>query len=50
MPGVRYSVLWLAAGQLACAVIALVLWLIGSAVYRAREHGEVNAWEAVPLE
>jgi DHA1 family bicyclomycin/chloramphenicol resistance-like MFS transporter len=49
-PFLSHSVLWLAAGQLACAVIALVLWLIGSAVHRAREHGEVNAWEAVPLE
>jgi DHA1 family bicyclomycin/chloramphenicol resistance-like MFS transporter len=49
-PFLSHDVLWLAAGQLACAVIALAFWLIGAAYHRSRERGEVNAWEAVPLE
>ena len=49
-PFLSHSVLWLAAGQLACGVIALTLWLIGRAVHRSSEQGEVNAWETVPLE
>ena len=49
-PFLSHSVLWLAAGQLACAVIALTLWVIGGAYHRSRERGEVNAWESVPLE
>lgn len=49
-PFLSHSVLWLAAGQLVCAVIALTLWLIGGVYHRSRERGEVNAWESVPLE
>jgi hypothetical protein len=43
-------VVWLAAGQLGCAVIALGLWTIGGAYHSARKHAEANAWEAGPLE
>ncbi|HYH40423.1 MAG TPA: multidrug effflux MFS transporter [Burkholderiales bacterium] len=49
-PFLSHSVLWLAAGQLACAVIALTLWLIGRLYHQAQQGGEVNAWETVPLE
>ena len=44
------SVLWLAAGQLVCSVIALTLWWVGGAYRAAQKRGEVNAWETVPLE
>lgn len=49
-PSLSHTPLWLAVGQLVCAVIALTLWLIGGAYHRARERGKVNAWETVPLE
>jgi DHA1 family bicyclomycin/chloramphenicol resistance-like MFS transporter len=49
-PFLSHSVLWLAAGQLACALIALVLWFAGRAYHHAREEGKVNAWETVPLD
>lgn len=48
-PFLSQSVLWLAAGQLACATIGLVLWL-GGRYYHYRRvvpATEVNAWEAV---
>lgn len=49
-PFLSHDALWLATGQLACAVISLTLWLIGRAVHRSRERGQVNAWETVPVE
>lgn len=48
-PFLSQSVLWLAAGQLACATIGLSLWL-GGRYYHYRRvvpATEVNAWEAV---
>lgn len=48
-PFLVHSVLWLALGQLACAVIGLILWL-GGRYYHYRRvvpATEVNAWEAV---
>ncbi|MGZ5232983.1 MAG: Bcr/CflA family drug resistance efflux transporter, partial [Burkholderiales bacterium] len=49
-PLVWHHPLWLAGGQLGCVAIALALWLIGRSYHRARYHGEVNAWETVPVE
>jgi DHA1 family bicyclomycin/chloramphenicol resistance-like MFS transporter len=49
-PFLSNDALWLAAGQLGCAVISLTLWLIGRAVHQSRTRGEVNAWETVPVE
>jgi DHA1 family bicyclomycin/chloramphenicol resistance-like MFS transporter len=49
-PFLSHDPLWLAAGQLACVSIALTLWLIGRSVHRTQQHGEVNAWETVPVE
>ena len=49
-PSLSHNVVWLAAGQLGCAVIALGLWTIGGAYHSARKHAEANAWEAGPLE
>lgn len=46
------SVLWLALGQLACAVIGLLLWL-GGRYYHYRRMvppEEVNAWETIEIE
>jgi DHA1 family bicyclomycin/chloramphenicol resistance-like MFS transporter len=53
--GVGAPLLWdhpllLAAGQLGCVAIALALWLIGRSYQQSRQHGEVNAWETVPVE
>jgi DHA1 family bicyclomycin/chloramphenicol resistance-like MFS transporter len=48
-PVLMHSVLWLAAGQLACAVIGLTLWLGGRYYHYARmvPEKEINAWEAI---
>lgn len=48
-PFLVHSVLWLAAGQLACAVIGLGLWLGGRYYHYARKVPvkEVNVWEAI---
>jgi len=48
-PFLVHSVLWLAAGQLACAVISLVLWLGGRYYHYKRmvPVKDVNAWEAI---
>lgn len=48
-PFLVHSVLWLAAGQLACAVIGLVLWLGGRYYHYARmvPAKDINAWEAI---
>ncbi|MGZ5817636.1 MAG: multidrug effflux MFS transporter [Burkholderiaceae bacterium] len=47
-PFLSYSVLWLAAGQLACGLIGLCMWL-ASRSYRARLNirEKLNAWESV---
>lgn len=46
-PMLSQSVLWLAAGQLACVLIALMLWL-GSRFYRhSHPQRDLNAWETV---
>jgi DHA1 family bicyclomycin/chloramphenicol resistance-like MFS transporter len=44
------SVIWLAAGQLGCAVIGLLLWLTGRSYYAAQTRREANAWETIPVE
>ncbi|HYD94169.1 MAG TPA: multidrug effflux MFS transporter [Noviherbaspirillum sp.] len=44
------AVLWLAAGQLACAVIGFLLWLAGWSYHRLLHRREMNAWETVPIE
>jgi DHA1 family bicyclomycin/chloramphenicol resistance-like MFS transporter len=44
------AVVWLAAGQLACAVIGLLLWLTGRSYYAAQTRREANAWETIPVE
>jgi len=49
-PALSHNVVWLAAGQLGCAVIALALWTIGGAYHTARKHAEATAFEAGPLE
>lgn len=48
-PFLVHSVLWLAAGQLACAVIGLALWLGGRYYHYARmvPAKDINAWEAI---
>jgi DHA1 family bicyclomycin/chloramphenicol resistance-like MFS transporter len=48
-PFLVHSVLWLAAGQLACAVIGLGLWLGGRYYHYARKVPvkEVNVWESI---
>jgi DHA1 family bicyclomycin/chloramphenicol resistance-like MFS transporter len=45
-PALSHDVRWLAAGQLGCAVISLVLWSIGGTVHRARHDEGVDAWAA----
>ncbi len=45
-PVLSHSVLWLAAGQLACAGIALAMWL-GGRSYRRLSQRRLDAWEAV---
>jgi DHA1 family bicyclomycin/chloramphenicol resistance-like MFS transporter len=49
-PFLSHDALWLAAGQLGCALISVTLWLIGRAVHESRQRGELNAWETVPVE
>ena len=50
-PLLSYDVRWLAAGQLACALAALLLWVAGVSYHEARERrAERNAWESVPVE
>jgi DHA1 family bicyclomycin/chloramphenicol resistance-like MFS transporter len=49
-PSLSHDPRWLAAGQLGCVVVSLTLWLAGRSLHEAREHGEVNAWETVPVE
>ena len=49
-PALSGSVLLLAAGQLACAIIALALWYAGTSYHDARERRRANAWESVPVE
>ena len=49
-PFLWHDPLWLAVGQLGCVAIALTLWLIGRSYHQARQHGEVNAWETVPVD
>jgi DHA1 family bicyclomycin/chloramphenicol resistance-like MFS transporter len=49
-PLLSHDVVWLAAGQLACAVIGLLLWLAGRSYHAARTRRETNAWEAIPVE
>lgn len=49
-PALSPSVLWLAAGQLACALIAFLLWLGGWSYHHALKRKEMNAWETVPIE
>jgi DHA1 family bicyclomycin/chloramphenicol resistance-like MFS transporter len=44
------SVLWLAAGQLVFATIALALWVTGYTYNLAQERRKMNAWETVPTE
>jgi DHA1 family bicyclomycin/chloramphenicol resistance-like MFS transporter len=44
-PALSHSVVWLAAGQLACAVIAFALWIVGGVYHTARKHAEATAWE-----
>jgi DHA1 family bicyclomycin/chloramphenicol resistance-like MFS transporter len=48
-PFLVHSVLWLALGQLACAVIGLFLWLGGRYYHYRRQvpPEDVNAWEAI---
>lgn len=48
-PFLVHSVLWLALGQLGCAVIGLVLWLGGRYYHYKRmvPVKDVNAWEAI---
>jgi DHA1 family bicyclomycin/chloramphenicol resistance-like MFS transporter len=46
-PMLSYDVFTLAAGQLACALIALGLWFAGRSYHYARERRNVNAWETV---
>lgn len=53
-PFLSHSVLWLASGQLAFAVIALIFWLGGRSYHQAQQEAlrkaGVNAWETVPVE
>ena len=50
-PLLSHDVLWLGAGQLACALIALVLWVAGVSYHEAHERrARANAWESVPVE
>jgi DHA1 family bicyclomycin/chloramphenicol resistance-like MFS transporter len=50
-PLLSQDVRWLAAGQLACALAALVLWVAGASYHEARERrAAANAWESVPVE
>jgi len=49
-PFLSHSVLWLAAGQLACVFLALILWLAVRSYSRVRQQTGLNAWETVPLE
>lgn len=46
-PILSQSVLWLAAGQLACVLIALMLWLGGRSYRHAHSRRNLNAREAV---
>jgi DHA1 family bicyclomycin/chloramphenicol resistance-like MFS transporter len=48
-PFLVHSVLWLALGQLACAVIGLFLWLGGRYYHYRRQvkPQDVNVWEAI---
>ncbi|HEY0336882.1 MAG TPA: multidrug effflux MFS transporter [Burkholderiales bacterium] len=53
--GVIAPLLWdhpllLAGGQLGCVAIALALWLIGRSYQQSHQHGEMNAWETVPVD
>jgi DHA1 family bicyclomycin/chloramphenicol resistance-like MFS transporter len=45
-PHLARSVLWLASGQLAFTVIALVLWVGGRSYQRVQARPEANAWKA----
>ena len=49
-PLLSHDVRWLAAGELACAVLGLALWLGGRSYHAARSGAAVNAWETVPVE
>ena len=49
-PLLSHSVVWLAAGQLACAVIGLLLWLSGRSYHASQIRRDANAWEAIPVE
>jgi DHA1 family bicyclomycin/chloramphenicol resistance-like MFS transporter len=49
-PFLSHSVAWLAAGQLACAVIGLLLWLAGTSYHALQVRRAANAWEAIPVE
>lgn len=51
-PALSHDAMWLAAGQLACVVISLALWLMARSYHLARQRAKakVNAWEAAPGE
>lgn len=46
-PFLSHSVLWLAAGQLAFTLTALMLWLGGRSYHQAQIKAGLNAWEVV---
>ena len=49
-PLLSHDVVWLATGQLVCAVLGLLLWLAGRSYHAAQTRRESNAWEAIPVE
>lgn len=50
-PSLSHDPLWLAAGQLGCVAISLLLWVIGARYHERQQRLEsVNAWETVPME
>jgi DHA1 family bicyclomycin/chloramphenicol resistance-like MFS transporter len=49
-PLLSHAPVWLAAGQLACATLGLLLWLGGYSYHAAQTRRAANAWEAVQVE
>ncbi len=48
-PLLSHSVVWLAAGQLACALIGLLLWVAGCSYHASQLRRKASAWESVTV-
>lgn len=48
-PLLSHSVVWLAAGQLACALIGLLLWDAGCSYHASQLRRKASAWESVTV-